>query len=138
MVERSEAEDCEALGVSDCFVEFLDCFGVFFGPFELSVFACECMEWAGFVAVVRDEFAVVSGEAKVTLDFTKGFHGEFPIKDGCHFGGVDLDDSVGDNVSKVFDFTCGEVAFFEFAIPLVVCEACDDTVYVAVVVFNGG
>ena len=111
---------------------------MFFGPFELGVFACECMEGACFVAVVGNEFAIIASETKVTLDFTKGFHGEFPFKHSCHFGGVDLDDSIGDDVSKVFDFTCGEVAFFEFAIPFVVCEACDNTVYVAVVVFNGG
>ena len=49
-----------------------------------------------------------------------------------------MNDSIGDDVSKVFDFTCGEVAFFEFAILLVVSEARDNMVYVAVVIFDGG
>ena len=66
-----------------------------------------------------NEFAIVTKKAEEALDFLEVLHGCLPFDDCVHFGFVYGDCTVFDEMSKVFDASCGEVAFGEFAIPFV-------------------
>ena len=68
---------------------------------------------------VWNEFAIVAEKTKEALDFLKVLHGCLPFDDCVHFCLVDGDCAIFDEVAKVFDTCCGEVAFGKFAVPFV-------------------
>ena len=92
---------------------------MFWFPNEFFVFTGECVKWFGEMTEMRDEFTIVTKKTKEALNFLKVLHGCLPFDDCVHFGFVYGDCAVFNEVSKVFDASCGEVAFGEFAIPVV-------------------
>ena len=66
-----------------------------------------------------NEFAIVSKKTKEALNFLKVLHGCLPFDDCVHFCFVNCDCAILDEVSKVFDACCCEVALGQFAVPFV-------------------
>ena len=84
------------------------------------------MEGSREVTIMFHKFAEIASKAKVALCFLEVLERGFPVSDGFELGFVNSDVTVGNDVAKIFNASCSEIAFLEFAKPFGVGQALKD------------